>query len=393
MLAEANFNNSIISALRENDYGTASALSSRVDLFLGFITLAILLVFSLLIAKQMGAYGADAAIKHGNSIIKSVQGYVGSSAARAGWRVAGGIAGAGPVPATLGRIPLVNRAIGTAIQKGAQASQYRAQQEAKKVKGLDPRSQARVFSTLSTGGQAAAMKNMDTKQRGEIFRELHKVSDSAPKRIARNLEQQGVIDRRESEALVGIGGNIHEAMQNIYPEYRAGFGMPPPKYEEDGVTETEAGKKYYSRIEDFMRGLTSEEKTQINVLNQLKGGNPYFEDYFLKNAENLNDFTKNRADIEFGNEFLAKILQRAIDKEGKLLSDDEFSEFIKRDYGNEKLADLFKKKNKSNIGFMMMTEPALVKVHQPAEKTETDKKLDELIAASKNQGGSTSQPT
>ena len=358
---DADTDPTIANALRDTGFGSQTTLSASPYLILSGVTLGVFLIAALVVAKSMGAYGASAAMAYGQKAAQSAKSYAGAGAKRTYEKVAGSSAAA----ATLGHVPLVRRAVATAMQHNAEAQAYRGKTDAAKMKNLDPKSQARIFSTLSAKGQAEALKSMDDKRKGQVAQHLNGANATQiGNALVRHGGELGIDEtsaRQNAAAFIAQSqGGTHAAMQMLHNEYK---GEVAPH------TDTPEGDVYARKLDEFMKNMTPDQRKSIynNQSDKQENEQAHVQDYFLNNEKNLNAFTQNREGINTGNEFLSKIYTRLGARNAP-----EMTDLIKNRYKNKGLSDVIS----ADIGVNMVMAPHTVTVHE-----KSDDKLSEIAKA------------
>jgi hypothetical protein len=288
-----NFMNTLI---KEN-VGTGSKLTETPYLVLSFVALAVFLCASLVVAKSMGAHGASAAISAGQSTRKWAQGKVAYGAQRTYEKVAG----SAPARITLGQIPLVRRAVSSAVQKNAEAKAYRMKADVAKTRNLDPRSMAKIFPTLRPDAQAQKFKSMTENER----KAMAKFSGpSSAKNIADNFVKHSSkmgMDRadakKEAAAFVAQAGDTHEALKLFHEDMA----------QEGAANDMRDNKpdEYQKHLTDMMNSFTADQRG--NVYTNEGATNKQVRDYLLKKEGNFDQFTKSREGIATMNGILKEV--------------------------------------------------------------------------------------
>src|SRR3989344_5583311 len=150
-------------------------------LFSYFATVAFLMG-SLVVAKQMGAVGAAAAIGIGVGIAKKARGYAGKGALSATKPIQRGAATASnaflesKAAQRLANVPLARQMlrIPAAI---SQQQQGVAKNEAKRIANLSPKQQASMLKTLSARAQVEAFDSMNEKRQAQVVQAMDPKED------------------------------------------------------------------------------------------------------------------------------------------------------------------------------------------------------------------------
>lgn len=316
-----------------------------------YIAMIGLLLASVMVAKQMGIYGADAVIGAGIAARKYVTGYVGRGAKYA---AKGAALGAtypvrAPVKA-LGRsigdyagrlLEQGNVPIGRGIlSRIASKREEAAEKEAEKYKRLSPEQRARFAGrdpfSMSAAGQAKMFDKMNDKDKQRFMKALgpEKQIEFA-KRVSRfNLTKDAA----------KATGNLHRAMQMIHADEYAGKPAPANN------------PKYRQRALDFLGDLNDQQMKGIDA-DSIKS--EYFADYFANNARNFNDVTNTRDQIDAGAQLIENLAKRfgVNTNQSTMVVLQQIAVELRKG-GNEPLA----RQMEGNIGINLIMNPELVGV-------------------------------
>ncbi|MDA1334916.1 MAG: type IV secretion system protein [bacterium] len=310
----------------------ASQLTAKAGLVLGFIFLGILLMASLIAAKSMGAYGASGALKIAGNIGGKVRGALYRPVRRTAQRAAGTAARGGLAVLPQSRVgkALINGlgiggGLRTLAAKGRDADKERAKAEAKKAKGRDPRTQARMMATMNASAQKEVFDQMkDGKERASVAKELKNVmGPEGVGRLSQNLKKQGVSDG-DLRAFAAAGGGVHEAMKLEHPEYGKVDKAPT------------GNADYDRRLGELMHAMSKEDRHEIYRNEGVSS--THVQDYFMKNEKGFNEFRTSRKDIDQTSKMLGAIKSRFGIKSSDGTS---LEKKIREEYGNADLANQF----------------------------------------------------
>lgn len=220
--------NSITDTILATKGNGFSALVENSGDIMSFILLGILMIASIVVAKQVGAHGAGFAIKTTSNVRDRLQGYAGQSARLAG---AGAMIGLGrasdailktdaaqrlqndPVGAQLLRVPaaLKRREEQRTEQSAKQISKKTKEEAAAqmKIRPLDHMGRAKRFEKMTPEQQAYYMKSMNSEQRALNVENMHAVDPS------KDLKKKAI--HATYQAL-----GPEEAMALAHPELKAG---------------------------------------------------------------------------------------------------------------------------------------------------------------------------
>ncbi|MEK7173617.1 MAG: hypothetical protein AAB710_00885, partial [Patescibacteria group bacterium] len=153
----------------------------NIALLFNYFVILALLIGSLLVARNMGAYGAAAAIGMGNKLKGKLQGYAGR-VSRAGLGAigrpiqqgAGAASGAfleSKAAQRIAQMPVFKQALRVPAAI-AQRREQTAKDEAKRITNLSAKQQATMIHTLRADTQAQAFDAMNEKRQGEVVQAM-----------------------------------------------------------------------------------------------------------------------------------------------------------------------------------------------------------------------------
>lgn len=265
LVGGSRLDSNITDSLIQGGSAGASELSSKPELVLGFITLGILLVASLVAAKEMSAHGAGAAIGFGKSAGKSLQGYAGRVAnkpvAFASRALVDSKAGR-----ALARIPVLRTAL-----KAPQASIQKADADIKKqvgqLKNLPAKTLAAMLGsrTYSSRAKAEVFQQMDDKKREATIQAMD------DKQLATFATDVHSTDRSKkyNEEIAKYTGDIRKAMRLI------NFSDAPAIYDR----KSKETQEYQKLVDQYTADLSEKDLARVKS-STIK--DPYFQSAMFK---------------------------------------------------------------------------------------------------------------
>ncbi|MEK7630757.1 MAG: hypothetical protein AAB417_01890 [Patescibacteria group bacterium] len=251
----------------------ASLFTQKIQLILNFAILTMFVVGGLLVAQKMsisGAGAATAASKYLAGKGKSLgnRALYESALRPAGW--ASEKVSNTAVGRALARVPLARQALrvpGAAIQKRDAERAKMADQQATRVKGLEPRAAASLMTTLNARGKAKAFETMDEKQKARTVQEMNTSQQVA---FAKSIHSTD--PNKDYERQVAIAsGSVEQAMKILHGDEK------PVK----GKTSDAETKMYQDNVDKYVKSLGEKDLAKLR-----KGtieGDQYFQRAAIKN--------------------------------------------------------------------------------------------------------------
>lgn len=293
-----------------------------------FTTLIIMFILALVVAKQMGAYGAGAVMSWGKAGAKWARGtFVGAPSRR----VLGGAAALAlktPPAKWISKIPLARQAL-RPLAAGARVTEKQAEEDVKRLKGLSIREQSRLIPTLTARAQAFAFRDMKDQDAGKLMKEM---GSGERQRFGKRMKG---FNEELGRKAAGATGSIKEAATILYDAP----SKPPPK-------NTTQGREYQGNLAKLFKELKADQLGAFDLEKELKDEdlNEYVPEVLLKglNKENISGITKNTKNADV----LRNVVQKEADEHGmrdenKNIKFDEFARHIRTTYDNNSLAEYF----------------------------------------------------
>lgn len=328
------------------------SLVLNAGLVFHYITMIGFLLASVLVAKQMGIYGAGAVIGMGIAGRKMLTGYVGRGAKYAAKGATLGATYPVRAPAKAlgrsigdyagklleqGKAPIGTRGI---LSRIASKREEVAEKEAEKYKRLSPEQKARFAGrdpfSMSAAGQAKMFDKMNDKEKQRFMKALGTENHET---FAKRMSKFDL-----TKDVAKASGNLHRAMQMIYASSYEGKSPP--------VNDPE----YRQRALDFLGDLNDQ---QMKIIDADTIKSEYFADYFANNARNFNDVTNTRDQIKAAKELVDILIARNSVNTAQPPADiaKDLADAIENK-GNRQLAQQIR----GNIGINLIFDPNLVGV-------------------------------
>ncbi len=179
---------------------------------LQFVIIAIMLLASLVIAKQMGAAGANSVINAGTKAARKVQGYAGRATARTVIARPARALAESELGKKIGRIPLIGGAIYRGTERAAKAGKLEELTErrvATKVKlgqTLSTSEMTNYFPKLDARSQEALYSKLSEKQRASVEATMPNIFDGMFARM-RSTMGEGTVTEMKAK----LGNNMPNA--------------------------------------------------------------------------------------------------------------------------------------------------------------------------------------
>src|SRR3989338_7963204 len=298
------------------DAAAMSVLVSNVRIIAKYIALIVLLIASLIVSKELSAYGATTALATGRKAGKSAQGAAGRAARRTALRAAGAVAG-GVAATRAGRavmniVPGGRAGVQRAMSEGAEARDYRAKQEAERVKNLSPYDLARAAPTLTHEARARLFKGWRPEQREKYVAELEKRGELSS--FVKSVT--GVAKGGGGERYAGIEKDLAKSVAPHNAEEALKISNPDvfitTSGGEERLPEFEKGEAASERAQraanDLFASLTPEQRAKITRgigAADTNIGKRYRE--YITQQGKLNEFTADRETIKHTNRMLNQI--------------------------------------------------------------------------------------
>ena len=243
--------------------GGASLVTQKANLILSMVFLGILMIAALMVAKQMGAYGANTAMAYGKRVGKWGRGQAARPAYWAGRMANRGVEktrayeGGAKVASQMARIPLVGAAIGRTMQRPFAAGMRKAEQDRKTqataqaalAKDLPAKSAASIAKTLNARGKAELWNGMkDEKKRREFINEMSMGDRVAFGRAIHATDES----KKYNQQVAKASGDLSTALKITR------------NLDEPGESATSEERANYQREADnFFIGLSDKEKKEF----------------------------------------------------------------------------------------------------------------------------------
>ncbi|MEK7647323.1 MAG: hypothetical protein AAB378_03090 [Patescibacteria group bacterium] len=221
--------------------GLAAILEGSLTTFMQFSVLGILLIACLVVAQEMGAYGANTAMALGKKGSTLAAGYVGQTAARYTIAPLAQRAAASPTMKNIAAsFPRLGGVALRTLQRGAQAGgiEKRTEQRTKTGLGLAPEGRAEYLTQLGKGmvggkfigadkrTQTEMIKKMSPRERVEM---LERAKTEEQKTTVKNLLRELPVEeqektetiRKERESATQLNAALTEAKTNPTDKGRA----------------------------------------------------------------------------------------------------------------------------------------------------------------------------
>lgn len=247
LVGGSRLDSNITDSLIQGGSAGASELSSKPELVLGFITLGILLVASLVAAKEMSAHGAGAAIGFGKSAGKSLQGYAGRVANKPVAAISRTALNS-KAAQTLARIPVLRQALKAPLASVAK-SDADIKKQAGQYKNLPEKATAAMLgSSMNARAKAELYKGMDEKKKKEVLKNM---SQDEKVKLAREFKAVKPLDKldRDIAANNGDATTALEILENI-------------KLPQD--PNSAEGKNYQNMMDRYLSSLSEKELGKLN---------------------------------------------------------------------------------------------------------------------------------
>lgn len=262
MLTQAN-DQTLVASLKAFEGNTF--MTSSISLIIGFIAIGAMLVAALMVAKNMGAVGASAAMATGKKMSKSAQGYVGNVANRpASWASRKFLDS--KAAATMARIPLVRQGL-----KAPLASVRKADSDIKKsaagFKDLPAKAAAAFLASRGTLARtkAAAYDSMDAKKKQAVLRAMSKDEQLS---VAGSVHATNPAKEYKKE-MAKLIGDVETGVEMVYGKKKPAFGSTLSernKYQEltDEYTQDLKEKDVANINEDSIRNNSEFQRSMFN---------------------------------------------------------------------------------------------------------------------------------
>lgn len=211
--------------------GLAATLQGSLAIFMQFSVLGILLIACLVVAQEMGAHGASAAMAWGAKGYKMAVGYVGQTAARHTIAPLAQKAAASPAMQNIAAsFPRTGGWALRALQKGAKAggAEELAAKRAATGRTLAPQGRAEYLANADKRTQAEMMKGMSEREIVEM-EEANPAQKATIQGLTKNMpvEKREKIDtiRKERESAAKLKNNLAAAEANPSDIINAGALM------------------------------------------------------------------------------------------------------------------------------------------------------------------------
>lgn len=301
-----------------------NGFSSNMQVVMQYIILIVLLWKSLELAQQLGAHGAEAFVKKGiewkGSAKDAAKRYGQGRAGRVLDRALDSQGATGRatrallnnrVSSTLG----ITRGVLSASNKGKEAREYTATQEAGLLKDLSPREQARMLRSMSGAGALRAFDKMDNEAKTKVAEHLNDVNNPAALqnfantiRTAAEKDKSGNI--KTAKVMEGVARaalpHVADATDALKIMNPALFAAGAPAFAPGTPEHAEAS----SAIATLMNGMKSDQRADVFTRDGKQDNNvgKFMREYFAQNG-NIADVTKSQKSLNAGNEMLIKTLQ------------------------------------------------------------------------------------
>ncbi len=307
--------------------GKAQSINNMAEfLFLIFLQASIMIVMliaALLVAKQMGIYGAGAAIKMAQNAGKAFRGYAGRTAMRqvgrspiVGW--------AGAFSAQLARIPLAGRLM-RPVARGIASTQAQARktydEQAKAFTNLPPKETARVLRSASPELQRAILDKVKSKKRELTLEEM---GSGEVVKLGRNMKAFGM-----EKDVAKASNSLVRAMEIMHPD----------------IDKTKEPERYQEEMNQWFNDLNNRERAELNPEEIAKNENVQNTIFQTVNIGGLSAMLKNRKQRDA----FAQASQTIIEKNENLVNvkqllrsgvpQQALKRVIKEVYGNEDLSE------------------------------------------------------
>lgn len=227
------------------------AFIANITMVLYYILLIVMLLFSLVAAKQMGAAGANIATRGARTLRRyafGAGGFAGRIALPYAKRATGAVSSAALKSKAAGRlsqVPLARQAL-RPLAAGIRTGEKQAEKDAKRLGGLSSRERARLMPTLSGRSQAFAFRDMKDDEVKNLFKEM----DSGERlQFAKRMKPFNL----DKKTAIGTG-SMKEALQIMHDE----SPRPPER-------NTPQGERYQGNLNTFIKDLKPQELSKFDL--------------------------------------------------------------------------------------------------------------------------------
>ena len=293
------------------------AITSKVNIILGFVFLGALNIAALTVATSMGAYGAGAVMKQWGSVsgqARSLGRRIATSPlrSRAAGAVASGVATTtGSAAGLAGRIPLIGNATarglaraGSAPQRAyTKAAEERATQRTDYMKTLSPRDFTASMHTITQPqDQARAWKNANDSQRASYMQSLDPQAqvqfiNSVHGHVAQKQGTREADAFRKQAAL--SGGGVGTALTALYGQQspilqrfngRAATDITDAEFAAAGTTRSQYTTERQSRMGNLVRNMSEGDLGKVAAASV--AGDTDFRRALLEQGKDVNKLTE-----------------------------------------------------------------------------------------------------
>lgn len=269
----ADQNNTITKIAAQQGVGTASVLTNSASLILTMVTLAILMVASLIIANRMGATGASTAMAYGNKFQKSARETLRSAGNRyVAAPLSRGVV-EGRVGQTLARIPIAKQMLRYPV-------------ESIKAADKDLKKRVEFAKNLPAEARAAYINSLGSRRKGEAYQMLSddekrdtigKMNETQQIQLARSIDFAKPGKKLKNEVAT-FSGSTETAMKILHEK-------EPPKA---GASQQERDD-YQKHVNEFVANLS--EKDVSKIKKETIGNDTYFHEAMFRSF-NANDIRR-----------------------------------------------------------------------------------------------------
>lgn len=314
-------------------------------LVFNYVAVIVFLLMSLMVGKKMGIIGAATAISLGVAARKKTVGWVGRQSLKPVARGSDAFLNS-KAAKLISRTPLIGGIASQVLLRPAalavSARNAQAKKEADRFKNLSAGQAATMMRTASTDVQAAAFDAMsDTKKRKFIDAVRQNKGEAGVTKFGSKMKRYNLDDD-----VSAASGDLHTAMQILHDKF-ADLPAPPP-------ADHPLADEYRQKANDFLGKLSDQQIKNLNA--NTISENPYFKDYFFRNARNFNDVTNTRDQINAISKVFKEEFPDIHPEDDPEEARRNAAQIVREKYGNETLARQFE----TGVGINLILRPDTV---------------------------------